>query len=364
MTSIAIPSDSAVSHQAGHGSVRTSGQATGTHQGKAQAFRPAHGVVLKSHAPLSCGRPCCHARCLQCRCMTDRLPISLSLLGLAFCVASAATAQIAPPAQASMQVHRDTHEFSDFIRPPVEPSRIGARDETRFSVLSQGGPWSQSDAPALPVGARAALALAHQGRWPALAQELKARQPNPDVRDEDGATLLTLAARAGELPTVQDLLRRGADPDRRGVNGLTPLAAAAMRGHELVVRELLRAHADVNRMSANGQAPLHLAARTGHTRVVQQLLKAKADPKAWNRDGRHALSEAAWGGQIPAMQALVAGGLPASTPDQHGLNALHAAALGRRFEAAAWLQARGVQVAHPLTQVLMDKPPDPINTTP
>lgn len=296
--------------------------------------------------------------------MTDRLPISLSLLGLAFCVASAATAQIAPPAQMSTQVHRDTHEFSDFTRPLAEPSRTGPRDEVQFSVLRQGGPWSEADAPTVPIGARTALALAHQGRWPALSEELKAHQPNPDVRDQDGATLLTLAARAGELPTVQDLLRRGADPDRRGVNGLTPLAAAAMRGHELVVRELLRAHADANRVSANGQAPLHLAARTGHTRVVQQLLKAKADPMVWNRDGRHALSEAALGGQIPAMEALVAGGLPASTPDQHGLNALHAAALGRRFEAADWLQARGVRVAHPLTQVLMDKPPDPINTTP
>ena len=98
--------------------------------------------------------------------------------------------------------------------------------------------------------------------------------------------------------------------------------------------------------------------RAGHPRVVRQLLKAHADPMAWNRDGRHALSEAALGGQVAVMDMLVASGLDAGTPDRHGLNALHAAALGRQPVAASWLRQHGVQVTHPLTQVLIDKPED------
>lgn len=97
---------------------------------------------------------------------------------------------------------------------------------------------------------------------------------------------------------------------------------------------------------------------------MQRLLRAHADPLRWNRDGRHALSEAALGGHIDVMDLLVRSGLAADTPDRNGLNALHAAALGRRFEAAAWLQARGVQIAHPITQVLLERPADVVMATP
>lgn len=285
-------------------------------------------------------------------------PGPLTFLVLCLCAAPAAMAQIAPPALMGTQVMGDTGEFSGFTRPAAQPAGNGPLDEAPFTVLRHGGPWSAADTPVVPTGTRAAMALARQGRWPALAERLEKDQTHPDVRDQDGATLLTLAARAGELAVVQDLLRRGADPDRRGVAGFTPLAAAATGGHDLVVLELLRADADPDIASANGQTPLHLAARAGHPRVVRQLLKAHADPMAWNRDGRHVLSEAALGGQVAVMDMLVASGLDAGTRDRHGLNALHAAALGRQSVAAAWLRQHGVQVTHPLTQVLIDKPED------
>lgn len=280
------------------------------------------------------------------------------------CLGSAAVAQIEPVAQMAVQALRDTHEFSSFMRPAAEPARMNQPDDAPFTVLRQGGPWSQADVAAVPANVSALMAMAREGRWADALELVKKDQLPPDVRDHDGTTLLTLAARAGQLPTVQELLRRGADPDRRGLAGYTPLAAAAVGGHDLVVLALLRSQAQVDLPSANTQTPLHLAARAGHTRVVQRLLKAHADPLRWNRDGRHALSEAALGGHIDVMDMLVRSGLAADTPDRNGLNALHAAALGRRFEAAAWLQARGVQSAHPITQVLLERPADVVMATP
>jgi ankyrin repeat protein len=280
------------------------------------------------------------------------------------CLTSTAMAQIEPVAQMAAQAQGDAHEFSSFVRPAPEPARLGRPDDTPFTVLRQGGPWSEADVAAVPANVSALMAMAREGRWAEAIELVKKDRLPPDVRDHDGATLLTLAARAGHLPTVQELLRRGADPDRRGLAGYTPLAAAAVGGHDLVVLELLRAQAKVDLPSANSQTPLHLAARAGHARVVQRLLKAHADPLRWNRDGRHALCEAALGGHIAVMDMLVRSGLSAATPDRNGLNALHAAALGRRFEAAAWLQARGVQIAHPITQVLLERPADVVMATP
>ncbi|MFZ5529370.1 MAG: ankyrin repeat domain-containing protein [Pseudomonadota bacterium] len=280
------------------------------------------------------------------------------------CLASASMAQIAPVAQMAAQAQGDSHEFSSFLRPASEPPKVGPLDEAQFTVLRQGGPWATVDVPVVPPDVRALMTMAREGRWNAVLESIKKDDTPLDVRDQGGATFLTLAARTGQLPAVQELLRRGAAPDRRGLAGYTPLAAAATGGHDLVVLELLRAQADVDLPSANGQPPLHLAARAGHARVVQRLLKAKADPLVWNRDGRHALSEAALGGHIHVMDMLVRSGLPADTLDQNGLNALHAAALGRRFEAAGWLQTHGVQIVHPLTQVLMERPADVAIATP
>jgi hypothetical protein len=276
------------------------------------------------------------------------------LAGLLCVAASGAQAQIPPVADHARNTSRDAHEWAAFTSVQSEPERKGPVLDTQFQTLKQGGPWVAESFDQQPAALQALLAAAREGRWPELLTALKALQFNPNIRDEQGATMLSLAARAGELDVCRELIKRGADVDQPGWSGYTPLGAAAFAGHELVVRDLLRAGAGTEVLSRNGQLPLHLAATSGQVRVVKQLLAAKADPKAFNQAGRHALAEAAMNGQIGVMALLVDKGMGVAEPDQHRLNALHAAALGAQTQAAQWLQARGVPVPGVVTQILLD----------
>lgn len=288
-------------------------------------------------------------------------PLSFFVLGLTL---GAAQAQVLPPWRVDVMGSRDVDVWADQVQPAVAPRSNRAADDAAFAALAKGGPETAAQLQPLQGALPALFDQARAGRWDEWLAGMKASSPEPDVRDREGATLLTLAARQGRLDAVRELLRRGADVDRRGLFGLTPLCAAAMGGHDLVVQELLRAGADPERWSAQGQLPLHLAAREGHVTVVRTFLAAKVDPLAWNHAGRHALDEAASTGHIDTMAALVDAGVPAQALDRHGLNAVHAAALNRHFAAVAWLRERGVPITHPLTQVLLDRPADPLPLLP
>jgi ankyrin repeat protein len=109
----------------------------------------------------------------------------------------------------------------------------------------------------------------------------------------NGATLLHLAARKGDLEVATWLLGRGADV--RAVNdcadgcaerGRTPLHdGLAFRDDEM--SELLLARgARVDAPSANGQSPLHLAGATGRLTGAFVLCRHGADPARLDAAGK------------------------------------------------------------------------------
>jgi ankyrin repeat protein len=263
------------------------------------------------------------------------------------CMASVCSAQV--------NNARDGNEWSGFGTPAVEPDRTGPVSDQRFLSLKQSGPWQPQAVGDMSSAEAQLMALARQGRWADAVAWLKQTSPDPNVRDELGATPLSLAASAGGATLVTELLRRGADPDRVGAAGMTPLAAAAFHGHELVVRELLRKGARTDVPNATGQWPLHLACASGHQRIVKMLMEAGADVRAFNREGRHALAEAAFFGQVGVMRQLVDAKVPPDLLDLYGRNALHAAALGQQQEAVAWLRQQGVKPTSALTEVLLSQ---------
>ncbi|MEY4429927.1 MAG: hypothetical protein RLZZ182_2616 [Pseudomonadota bacterium] len=202
------------------------------------------------------------------------------------------------------------------------------------------------------------MALARRGAWPELIKALDAPAGKGlvlDTPDTDHATLLTLAAHAGQADVVKALLKAGARPDWPGLEGHRALALAAREGHTPVMQTLLQAGADVNAQGAHGQQAVHLAAARGQVRALQKLKAEGANLRAHNEAGRTPLSEAALWGQIETLQWLVSAGVPADEPDQHGLNALHAAAVGGQWGAVQWLKARGVPVPSRVSQVLLDQ---------
>lgn len=66
----------------------------------------------------------------------------------------------------------------------------------------------------------------------------------PDLANDEGNTLVMLAAYHGHAGTVEALLRRGADPNRTNDRGQTPIAGAVFKSEPDVVRALLDGGAD------------------------------------------------------------------------------------------------------------------------
>ncbi len=85
--------------------------------------------------------------------------------------------------------------------------------------------------------------LARQGATDTVAAYVDAGVP-VDLRNDNGDTLLMLAAYHGHRATVAALLERGADPRRANDRGQTPLAGAVFKDDREMVRVLLDAGAD------------------------------------------------------------------------------------------------------------------------
>lgn len=285
-----------------------------------------------------------------------RGPVRLSLVACAASLSLLVPAQAQPvaPNQLARHAGQDTGEWSSFSTPAAAPPSVGPVANASWSSLREGGPWAPSDPTGLMPAEQEAMQLALAGRWPEVVALLKERGVQPDFRDAQGRTLLTLAAHAGDLSAVRGLIAQGADPDRIGSQGKTALGMAAWRGHELVVRELLFVGADARREDARGQTPLHLAAQMGRVRAMSMLIRAGGHVDAFNHAGFTPLIEAASMGQVPAMERLIQAGVPVGQTDRQGLNAVHAAALAEQAPAVAWLTGQGVPVQGVVTQVLID----------
>lgn len=87
------------------------------------------------------------------------------------------------------------------------------------------------------------FAMARTGDTQTLDAYIAAGVP-ADLANDNGDTLVMLAAYHGHAATVRALLARGADPDRANDKGQTPLAGAAFKGEPDVVEALVNGGAD------------------------------------------------------------------------------------------------------------------------
>lgn len=135
-----------------------------------------------------------------------------------------------------------------------------------------------------------------------------------DAQERDRWDALTIAAVAGDEPTVALLLQLGASAQRVvGHDRTTALAEAAQRGHDGVVSRLLAAGAPVDHVSRLGWTPLletvvlgHGGAR--HQATLKALLDAGADVTLADRQGRTALQLAQARGYAEMVAMLRAAG--------------------------------------------------------
>lgn len=114
-----------------------------------------------------------------------------------------------------------------------------------------------------------------------------------NTSNEEGATLLMLAAGAGNMDLVDLLIEAGATIDATDSRGWTALMKALFnyeqnRGFPDVVSALINAGADIEHKVSYGTRPLMIAAGYGEAGVVEVLLAAGADTGALNEGGRNA----------------------------------------------------------------------------
>jgi len=116
---------------------------------------------------------------------------------------------------------------------------------------------------------------AREGKTELLSQALDAGLP-PNLTNDQGNTLLMLAAYSGHAELVQILLNKGADPNRINDRGQSPLAGAVFKGADDVIRVLVAGGADPR---AGTPTAIQTARMFGKKDILQVLGANEEDMK-------------------------------------------------------------------------------------
>lgn len=99
-------------------------------------------------------------------------------------------------------------------------------------------------------------------------------------RDKKGITILTHAARTGNINVVKNLVGHGAELHERSPRGITALYAAAINGHTDIAEFLINEGADIDVRLNDGETPLMAAVWNGQVDMVELLLRKGANVHA------------------------------------------------------------------------------------
>jgi ankyrin repeat protein len=100
------------------------------------------------------------------------------------------------------------------------------------------------------------------------------------AKDKKGISILTHAARTGNLNVVKNLVGHGADLREKSPRGITALYAAAINGHTEIADFLISEGAEIDVRLNDGETPLMAAVWNGQVDMVDLLLKKGANVHA------------------------------------------------------------------------------------
>jgi len=126
-------------------------------------------------------------------------------------------------------------------------------------------------------------------RWLLMERLLAKGADGSGVVDDQGVSLLVVAAAACEYYVVELLLQADVDGIAQTTVGREALSVAATAGYCLIVELLLDAGADPNAVNNMGIRVLAAAAAAGQLQTSQLLLEAGADLHAADAEGRTAV---------------------------------------------------------------------------
>jgi ankyrin repeat protein len=142
------------------------------------------------------------------------------------------------------------------------------------------------------------LHIAAQRGHAAVTDQLIAARCNVDCQAKYGATPLFIAAYHGHAAVTTQLIVARCNVDLQTQTAATPLRIATQQGHASVTEQLIAAGSNVNfQQPKDGATPLHIAAHQGHAVIAKQLLAARCDINLQDTGGNTALEVAEFQGQ-------------------------------------------------------------------
>ncbi|NMB79780.1 MAG: hypothetical protein GYA23_11885, partial [Methanomicrobiales archaeon] len=100
------------------------------------------------------------------------------------------------------------------------------------------------------------------------------------IKDKKGISILTHAARTGNLAVVKNLVDHNADVHDKSPRGITALYAAAINGHTDIAEYLINQGAEIDVRLNDGETPLMAAVWNGQVDMVELLIKRGANVHA------------------------------------------------------------------------------------
>ena len=166
-----------------------------------------------------------------------------------------------------------------------------------------------------------------EGNLPSVQYLLEVEKTDKLQKNEEGDSILNVAAKNGSLTIVQYLIEnQKIDKDIEGQFGCTPLHSASSNGQLIIVEYLIaRAGVDKNIQTKNGDTALHYACNKGHFPIVKYLIeKASADYERKNKYGITGLHFACQNGHFNIAEYLIRDhSFNPEVQDKYGQTPLH-----------------------------------------
>lgn len=170
--------------------------------------------------------------------------------------------------------------------------------------------------------------------------DLLRRGMDVNTADQQGTTLLMIAARVNNRELLRFLLDNRANAQRKNRYGDTALMIATLQGHEEIVRLMLERKVDPNQTGWNA---LHYAAFENRAGIAALLLAAGTDINALAPNGSTALMLAAKRGHLETVRLLVGAQAELDHKDEEEGTALDMATRAKHGEVADFLRRAGAR---------------------
>lgn len=179
-----------------------------------------------------------------------------------------------------------------------------------------------------------------------------------NIQDEDGMTLLILAASLGHSKIVKFLINSGADVNQINKNAQTvdehdPLSAAIFNDHKEIA-DYLTSRVKPKRKKKSAKNALFQAVQDANYKAIQTLLENyEVDvnicrPGVWSKNGYSILMDAAEAGQLSIVELLLeAGANPNYADEDEGKTAMLCAVTSCNSEVVLCLIEAGANVDSP-----------------